>query len=230
MMCGCGSTREREPLTVLSLFHLPRAPCCIPVRCAYFGNSCGAPFFLFYCIQFVCCSCTFLWNCSSLPPSLSLPLWLSSLYIYLHISYTLSLLLLCIYFLSLPRARPLLQLWIVMKCKKKSERKWGSIGIMVFTTWPAVGLVSGPLRRRQHHSPSFNALCKCQVTQIIATTSAASPIRVLPIHLVAFNPLFLWDSLEKTLITADYCCFRIVGIFFLRQTQTEHLPASIYNT
>lgn len=45
MMCGCGSTGEREPLTVLSLFRSPRAPCCIPVHCAYFGNSCSAPFF-----------------------------------------------------------------------------------------------------------------------------------------------------------------------------------------
>lgn len=45
MMCGCGSTGEREPLTVLSLFHLPRAPCCIPVHCTYFGNICSAPFF-----------------------------------------------------------------------------------------------------------------------------------------------------------------------------------------
>lgn len=50
MMCGCGSTGEREPLTVLSLFHSPRAPCCIPVHCTYFGNICSAPFFLFYCI------------------------------------------------------------------------------------------------------------------------------------------------------------------------------------
>lgn len=51
MMCGCGSTGEREPLTVLSLFHSPRAPCCIPVHCTYFGNICSAPFFpLLYCI------------------------------------------------------------------------------------------------------------------------------------------------------------------------------------
>lgn len=71
MMCGCGSTGEREPLTVLSLFRSPRAPCCIPVHCAYFGNSCSAPFFLFYCIQFVCCSCTFLSSHAdpSLPPA-----------------------------------------------------------------------------------------------------------------------------------------------------------------
>lgn len=45
MMCGCGSTGERAPLTVLSLFHSPRAPCCIPVHCTYFGNICSAPFF-----------------------------------------------------------------------------------------------------------------------------------------------------------------------------------------
>lgn len=50
MMCGCGSTGEREPLTVLSLFRSPRAPCCIPVHCTYFGNICSAPFFLFYCM------------------------------------------------------------------------------------------------------------------------------------------------------------------------------------
>lgn len=81
MMCGCGSTGEREPLTVLSLFRSPRAPCCIPVHCAYFGNSCTARFFLFYCIQFVCCSCTFLTDsCSPLSPSLPLssPFWISS--------------------------------------------------------------------------------------------------------------------------------------------------------
>lgn len=54
MMCGCGSTGEREPLTVLSLFRSLRAPCCIPVHCAYFGNSCSAPLFFPALLYTVC--------------------------------------------------------------------------------------------------------------------------------------------------------------------------------
>lgn len=54
MMCGCGSTGEREPLTVLSLFRSLRAPCCIPVHCAYFGNSCSAPFFSCFTVYSLC--------------------------------------------------------------------------------------------------------------------------------------------------------------------------------
>lgn len=107
MMCGCGSTGEREPLTVLSLFRSQRAPCCIPVRCAYFGNSCGAPFFsLFYCIQFVCCSCTFLSGPVALslsPLCLNLPFPLTSLLNLLSPS-------LLPYFLSWPGAVVLLRL------------------------------------------------------------------------------------------------------------------------
>lgn len=59
MMCGCGSTGEREPLTVLSLFRSPRAPCCIPVHCTYFGNIRSAPFFSCFTVWFARCSCTF---------------------------------------------------------------------------------------------------------------------------------------------------------------------------
>lgn len=54
MMCGCGSTVERELLTVLSLFRSLRAPCCIPVCCAYFGNSCSAPLFSPFTVYSLC--------------------------------------------------------------------------------------------------------------------------------------------------------------------------------
>lgn len=93
MMCGCGSTGEREPLTVLSLFRSLRAPRCIPVCCAYFGNSCRAPFFLFYCIQFVCCSCTFISGAItlSLPLLFSVSVYLSSLSLLNHLSHSIFL-------------------------------------------------------------------------------------------------------------------------------------------
>lgn len=66
MMCGCGSTGEREPLTVLSLFRSPRAPSCIPVHCAYFGNSCSGLFFsvLLYTVCVLLLQFSFLPCCS----------------------------------------------------------------------------------------------------------------------------------------------------------------------
>lgn len=76
MMCGCGSTGEREPLTVLSLFRSPRAPCCIPVHCAYFGNSCSAPFFCF--TVYSLCAALALFFPASVSLSLSLSLYLPS--------------------------------------------------------------------------------------------------------------------------------------------------------
>lgn len=78
MMCGCGSTGEREPLTVLSLFRSLRAPRCIPVCCAYFGNSCSARFFQFYCIQLCVYLNFYFWSYNFVPPSLILCLGLHS--------------------------------------------------------------------------------------------------------------------------------------------------------
>lgn len=121
MMCGCGSTGEREPLTVLSLFCVPRAPCCIPVRCAYFGSSLTAPRFTVYSLHF-----SFLCPCSSLALSQSIPQASLSPWTFSppHLIFLLNFLL---YFLSWSGQSDYRRLWnfflFFAEQKKGSERK-----------------------------------------------------------------------------------------------------------
>lgn len=136
MMCGCGSTGEREPLTVLSLFHSLRAPCCIPVSCAYFGNSCSAPPFFFPVLLYTVCVLLlhFSFSCSPQQPLVSIyPLHHPASILY------------CQSF-SWPGEATLLELLIVFFCSffcteqvNVSEESERGDEIMVFTAWLTAG-------------------------------------------------------------------------------------------
>lgn len=81
MMCGCGSTGERatDCAVFVSLTEGPMLHSC--TLCILWQQLWCPPFFLFHCIQFVCCSCTLLSAAAALtlPPSFCLnhPLHLS---------------------------------------------------------------------------------------------------------------------------------------------------------
>lgn len=155
MMCGCGSTGEREPLTVLSLFRSPRAPCCIPVHCAYFGNSCSAPFFCLT-VYSLCAALALFFPALCLPRSAST---------FLSPSPLLQIVLLCFpfSFLGLVRSYCCDCKLSFLQNKRKKEGKWGRREIMVFTTWLTARPSNGSSLETQHYSLSSTVLSECIV-------------------------------------------------------------------
>lgn len=122
------------------------------------------PFFsLFYCIQFVCCSCTFL----SSPVALSLPPSASTFPPHLSILSLLSL---------SPSLFPFLA-WCscivgTVNCpfcrtRERKRGKWGRSEIMVFTTWLTARASNGASLETQHYSLSSTVLPECIVLHIL---------------------------------------------------------------
>lgn len=145
------------------------------------------PLFLFYCIQFVCCSCTFFLISSPLPLSLSK-------FTLHHPKSPFSFL---IIFLVLQQQYCGDCKFPFLWNKSKKKGKWGSSEIIVFTTWLTAGDLNAASLETQHHSTVVSKCIVCALYYYYNIHSA-SPICGYVVH-CRFLSVFLWLSLDQAI-------------------------------
>lgn len=170
MMCGCGSTVERELLTVLSLFRSLRAPCCIPVCCILWQKLQCPPFFplLLYTV------CVLLLH--FFLPSLAPHVWSCFSALHLHLKS----------FIGYGRLNRTSCKLSFLQTTWMSEGKWSKRDDGVYNMadrWMPGDATSRPL------------IC-CALNSVLCLL-IGHPLRLFiwPVHIVS-----LWDSERKTLI------------------------------